>query len=200
MNKNILWILILIIVIGLGVVLLDMEEPPVNDTDSNETATSSEQIRNETEVPQDWQAYENDGFNFTFLYPESAQTRVENKMAKVQLIGPDAEENTELTDGFTLFVHTQESEAPLSELAQEQFAQDTELQESVEEPHQVTVGDREGYEYRIQTGLGSIATHVILPTEGAEYFIVSYTVSGTDEAREEYQEIVDGIISTLTIR
>lgn len=196
-KKTTITLLVIVAIAVIGIVLATGGTETIpND---NATTTPGQNGDQQTSIPDSWQTYENESFDFTFRYPENATTTVENERVKVQVIGPDAQENTELTDGFTLYINQEDipADTDLESVAQNQHEEETQRLESAQEPIAVTIDGREGYEFQVQTELGSIAHHVIVADDAEDRaFHVTYIISGDDDG--SYQETVDDIISTLS--
>lgn len=150
-------------------------------------------------LPDNWQAYASSDFDFTFLYPAGATNGVEAGRAKITVLGADNTANSEITDGFTFFVKTEEvpEDTSLSEFAMELYNAEPERLERIEEPTERMVNGRLIYEFQVETELGKVATHAVFEAEDNRVFVVTYTISGADT--QSYQETIDIMLSSVEV-
>lgn len=182
----------LIAIIVIGIIWF---VPDSNQLDPADNSTTTDEMA--VEVPEDWQTYENDQFDFSFQYPAAATTTVEADRVKVQLIGPDSEPNTEITDGFTFYVHSEElGEATSTEaFARSYYEDQLEHMTVVEEPHEVSVAGKTGYAFILEGQNGSDTVYRVFPAGGDEVYITVSIVSDPND--EGYSDMVDTMTGTF---
>ena len=201
MNKR--FIISLLVIIVLGVVMLvlaqdDQDSTTLDNATTTNTTTTAPQDTQAT-VPADWQQYENPAFDFTFQYPSAATTSVEAGRAKVQLIGPASEPNTEITDGFTFYVRTESfGDATSTEsFAQSYYQEESRRLETIEAPHQISVAGETGYTFTLEGEIGSNTIYRVLPAEGDQVFVTTAIVA--DPNNQGYADMIETMLGTLRV-
>ena len=166
-------------------------ENALDDSFQNATTTDTERIGNS------WQTYENESYPFTFSYPEEASVGVEADRVVVTYIGPDSTPNSEISDGFTFTVETQDKDSSemLQEFAEDIFTERSESLQVVASTSATTVGSANGYEFQVESELGTTVTYVVFQASDQQAFIVSYSVA--DPARRGYDGIIDQMLNSL---
>ena len=161
------------------------------------TENGSGESEGNVDVPASWRTLSNQEFQIVLAYPGEATASTEVGRIKILYIGPTSEMNTELTDGFTFYVHTEEisGNTSVQSRAQEQFEMETERLRRISEPHEIMIGNRTAYEYEIESELGSAVTHVIAEADPDTIFAVSYSVF--DPENRGYQNIINMMLRTL---
>lgn len=192
-------IIVMVALIGVTIYLSfqdDSSSLNLDQMNNNENDIS----QNESEdLPDNWQTYTHSDFDFTFLYPAGATDSVEAGRAKVTVLGANNTANSEVTDGFTFFVRTEDvpEDTSLSEFATELYDAEPERLERVTEPTERMVNGRLIYEFQIETELGTVATHAVFEAEDRKVFVATYTISGTNT--DNYQETVDIMLSSVEL-
>lgn len=192
-------IIIMLALIGVTIYLSfqdDSYSAELVGTNNNEV----ERSQNESEdLPENWQTYANSNFDFTFLYPAGAAESVEAGRAKITVLGADNTANSEVTDGFTFLVRTEDvpEDSSLSEFANQLYSEEILGLESVQEPTERMVSGRLMYEFQVETDLGTTATHVIFESEDNRVFVATYTIS--DMGENSYQETIDIMLSSVEL-
>ncbi len=187
----------MLVLIGITVYLSFQDNPSPTGLDQiSNNENEALQDKNE-DMPDNWQTYANSDFDFTFLYPVGATESVEAGRAKITVLGVDNTVNSEITDGFTFFVRTEDmpEDTSLPEFATELYNAELERLERVEEPTERTVNGRLIYEFKVETELGTVATHAIFEADDNRVFVTTYTISGDDE--NSYQETIDIMLSSV---
>lgn len=186
-------ILVILSITALGYVLFTVYDN-VEGTDQAENGET-----NERGEMTDWPVYTSSVSEISFAYPPNAQVTTEAGMVKVTYLGPNNEPNTEITDGFVLYVdHTDiGEEESLQDLAESRYEEETERLSGVLVPHATTIGDSLAYSFDVETELGPVSTYVV--TRGDEDTVIwfNYTVSGSDS--DQYQNIINGIMQTTNL-
>lgn len=198
MKNFIVTVIVLALLVVGGYYLLSTSPEPQSRDD--QATTTDEQTQNENDVPEGWEQYDSEDFAFMFQHPDGADI-TENQdrgHVRVQVTGPDQEPNTEVTDGFSLWIMQESATTSLRDVADERLADETarEGMDVVEPVATTTVNGATGYSFANTTELGPTSHHVILPATGDAYFDVSYMISG-DERATEYQNTVDQIIKSI---
>ncbi len=191
---HVVGILAVIIIIG-GLSLFFVGQGP---TQPDPETPTGKLVDDQLEVPSNWKRYQNPQFDFSFRYPPEGTTTVEAGQAKITYLGPDNRPGSEITDGFTFYANTLDGAGrSLSEIANDQFGEDSADLEVVTEPNEVTRFERDTYSYEIETMLGPILTHVVLEAEDEQFFEVKYMISGDEDGT--YADYVDMMIDTLRL-
>jgi len=155
-----------------------------------------------TVTPQEvaeWKSYDSESIGFAILYPPDL-TVEETEMGAVHffLFGPTQRQGTEFYDGISLtFDSGSLEERTLEEFVSDrvQELEDESVVEEVTSPQQVTISGISGYSFSV-ISLG-IRTYYYLPKEEDDYLEVA---DGTaDPTGQGYEEVVDTILSTLTL-
>ena len=192
-------IIIMLALIGVTVYLSFQDNPSsqgVNQVNNND----NEVQQNESEdMPDNWQTYSNSDFDFTFLYPVGAAESVEAGRGKITVLGADNTANSEITDGFTFFVPTENlsEDTSLSEFAMELYNAEPKNLERVKEPAERMVNSRLIYEFKVETESGKVATHAVFEADDNRVFVVTYTISGNEQS--SYQETIDIMLSSVEL-
>ncbi len=170
-----------------------------SEEDPGDTATTTPDDNQAATVPEGWEEYENEDFDFTLSHPPEAQMSTEAGQVKVQVLGEDNEPNTEVTDGITGYINTEPiAQEGLETTANQVFTQrEANSQEIVSEVESSSFAERSGYTFQLRNQLGSVTTYHILPASEDRAYIISYTASGSDS--ESYVDTMETIASTLSI-
>ena len=143
-------------------------------------------------------AYSNEDLGFSLMYPEDAtvSTPGANRVT-FKFLGPDNEQGTEITDGFTFTVHREPSVSAQSAQAYAQSLTSEENltpdQEVVAQPEQRQVSGMTAYRYRMETALGPVATtYAFMPSPG-EGYTVTYMIAGSG-----YQNMVNTMLESIS--
>lgn len=196
--------IVVLAVTGLFIYLLlfsgtndDLES--LQDRQQQEEPVLQEAEQEQNLPPITWETYTNEDFNFTFVYPSAASTTVENGRVKVTYLGPENTPNTEITDGFTFYVESVELEEgqTLETFANAQFEQEEDQLEVFVPLRNISIDDKQAYEYQIESMLGLSVTHIMLETEEGIVFVVSYMLAGP--AERGYTGVIAQMIQSLTL-
>jgi len=190
MFKKIIGIIIIALLVISGYFLL----PQKHQQNQTKPDNKNEQT---TTIPQDWKKYTTSTFSFS--HPPEATIESEASKVKVQLIGPDSEEGTEITDGFTFYVEPEElpEGSDLSDFAQSKHDRVTQKLKSLQPPTSTTIGDRSAYKFVVQSELGGGSNRIILEGDNDKAFVISYNVQ--DPNNVGYKEQIEKMIKSLEI-
>ncbi len=145
-------------------------------------------------LPEHWEEYEDQEHDLTFGHPPQAEITEEAGKTKITYVGPDSH-MSEITDGFTFFIHTEELEGmSLEEKAWREFDKETELLESIEEPEPYEYRGYDGYRFLIEGGLGNEITYVVLEKDNRA-IIMSHFIA--DPHERDYHEMVTNIRDSI---
>lgn len=153
------------------------------------------------EVPADWEMYVDEQLNFSIAHPPEATVSEETE-GRVQFtfLGPDNVMGSEITDGFTLTVASENYSQAASFQAYVEQQYDETLQnigEGVEEPFATTFHDRAAYRYVVDTGFGP-TTHLYVAHNVGTTLHLSWNVD--DPNSEGYLDTVDTMLRSLNLQ
>lgn len=165
------------------------------DTDSNGDEGQDDDIGDGSGVvPVGYRLYQSNNLAFSILAPESADIGPEGQShVKIQLLGPDNEPDTEVTDGLTLtvFRDTEVAEYTSVQAYADAVIEDTRAgseNEITSELEARTVNGMTAYRYAYRGALGSEVTeYVFLPDDSEEGYRISYSIA--DPNNEGYESV-----------
>lgn len=190
-------IVLVIVVVGFAGWVKQTDNSSIELPDINWQETEKE----EDEIAEGWKKYTNTEEGFSLQVPAGASTSTEAGRVKVTFLGPNNEPQTEIVDGFTFYVRKLQisEEQNLREKAEEAREDRFEELEVLEQIEEISVEDKEGYKFVLESALGGSVDYLVLPTEESnEAFVISYSIKGEDDDREEYQGMVNRMLSTLS--
>lgn len=192
-------IIIILAFVGYYLVMQGGTEPSPRD-EQPATTTDQGQADQPSVVGENaaWETFESGqltgGFTFTVEHPQPVEA--ENPADDVYsftYVGPASEPNTEITDGFYLVL-----QAALADTL-DAYVSSTEPNGT---PQRVTFNGNPAERFTTTSELGTQPQHIafVLAEQGEQVVVidVSYTLSGTQDARARYQRTVDRMLSTLT--
>lgn len=166
--------------------------------DTGDTATTTPDDNQAATVPENWEEYSSENFDFTFAHPPEAEVSTEAGRVKIQILGENNEEGTEVTDGLTGYIYTEPiAQGGLEATANQIFQEEREGSEGVITP--VESGDfagRSGYSFQLRSQLNSTSTYHVLPASEGQAYIVTYTASGPNS--DMYVDTFETIVSSLS--
>ncbi len=192
MNRSLKIISIVLIIIFAGTVILSLTTNLWFGNEMNQ--------QKEKRSANNWQTFQSDQFDFMFQYPPQAIVDIsdptvadEPKRVRVRLIGPESEPNTEITDGFTFYVHSVEldQKQSLSEIANEIFRIETERREVTNPLQQSEIGNRNAYSFSVRSELGGEVIYEIIEGEAETVFITISVVSSPQNVDRNYRTIIE---------
>jgi hypothetical protein len=145
--------------------------------------------------------YSNDELGFSILRPEEStvhQEGVSGEIIKFRLLGPAAEPNTDITDGFTFTVResTSTSTQNLRSLAEaeliEAMSHAAQANSSLEA---IEINGMSAYRYSYETLLGPTAVDHIFLENGTGY-IATYIIQ--DPGNRGYEQMIHTMLDSLT--
>lgn len=204
-NATPIIVAIVLVLIGIFFYVLFFSEPdtPIDVIpDQDENVLDPDGV--EASVPAGWQTYTSPQDNFTFSYPPQASTSVQSGRTTVTYLGPDNTPGSEISDGFIFDVQTVDvdQEASLLQIAEEQLQSQLEDRGEITgtttattTPRRITVGNKIGYEYELESELGPMITYVVIQADETTAFVASYMVE--DPGNRQYQQMIDTMLQTL---
>ncbi|PSO45037.1 MAG: hypothetical protein BRC25_03395 [Parcubacteria group bacterium SW_6_46_9] len=180
-NTSVVVSVLLIVLVTIGLVVWGTGDQ-VKDGESMQ-ATTTEKATSSTSERDSWIDSEFAGIKFS--HPPEASVSTEAGRAKVQILGPNNEPNTEVTDGITGYLQAVEKEASgLADTAERVFADRSSTpQQVIASTSPATFAGKTGYSFRLQNMLGSETVYYVLPTEQSGLSLVAnFTVSGPNSA------------------
>ncbi|MFB6181957.1 MAG: hypothetical protein ABEJ24_03600 [Candidatus Magasanikbacteria bacterium] len=185
-------ILVLVVLVGGYFVygqFYQHQEPSRSDQPQERAPTLS--------VPEDWDKFTSS--SFSFRHPPKAKIDSEQGRVRLRFIGPGSEKGTEITDGFTLYIGTDQTEEGVSikNLAQSKYESAVKNMKAIQEPKQVNIGKRSGYQFVVQTELGNDSNRIVMRADNNLIFTISYTISDPND--EGYDQLVEKIIRSLEL-
>jgi hypothetical protein len=160
------------------------------NTDSNTATTTESGV---------WQTYEHEDFNFSLEYPPNATAEIENGEVKIQFVGPRNQPNTEIQDGFILYIRTEPMEMDLAILAQRLLDEQPDYAETLEPLRMTFEGGEIVYGFTVRSALGPPIDYRVTEAEPATAFVVSHIVQGDDEAQAAHHTTIERILDSLTL-
>lgn len=187
MAKNTQIILVALIIAVLGVLAFSY-----GGTDqAKQTATTTNAFE---------QTYTTQDGTVTFSYPQRATVTEENNVAKIQILGPGNEPQTEISNGLTGYISLRElGNRPLGLWAELLFAKaKKEGAAGLQKVQEDTFADRSGYSFQVETRLNSTSTHYLLEGDQRHFLHVSYDAVGPDAKR--FTRTFADIVRTVTLQ
>lgn len=185
-------------IIGTAVILALVAYGIWYTQDGGDRADGGAEHASETESGA-WQTYEHEDFSFTLAYPPNATSEIENGEVKIQFMGPRNEPNTEIQDGFTLYVRTEPIEADLAALAQRILDEQPDYAETLEPLRMTFVDGAIVYGFTVRSALGPPVDYRIAEASAETAFVVSYLVQGDEEAQAAHYATIDRIVDSLAL-
>src|SRR5690606_10308053 len=108
---------------------------------------------------------------------EGATVVIEAERAKVQLLGPGNPPNSEVTNGFTLYIDSESTTAGAEAHAEGLLAEQPDYAEVLEPLQSVSVGGQEAYAFTVRSALGTPVTHLVFAANGSAVYVMSYLIS-----------------------
>jgi hypothetical protein len=184
--------IIVIILAGIGGFVLYQQQAP----QTADQATTTDPVL--AEAPADWIQHQ-DNF-LSFAHPTNAEISQEAGRTKIQILGPNNEENTEVTDGITAYLSAT-SAAGISQeaLTERVFADKRQTsQEVIEQPTSTQFAGRSGFWFTLRNQLGSETRTIVIPADKTQTALIgSYTASGQDT--QQYIEQFETIMETTEL-
>jgi hypothetical protein len=146
-------------------------------------ATTTEKATSSISERDSW--IDNEFAGIEFSHPPEASVSTEAGRAKVQILGPNNEPNTEVTDGITGYLQAVEKEASgLADTAEQVFADRSSTpQQVIASTSPATFAGKTGYSFRLQNMLGSETVYYVLPTKQSGLSLVTnFTALGPNSA------------------
>lgn len=197
MHKGYLYIVIILAVSAFLVATFVGSPTADNESEpSSDPSQATPEPSTGTTTPADWERYQGEVLPLTFAHPPEADIRLENGRIKVTVLGPDNTTDSEITDGFTLFIGSDlELGDSLQALAETEYATARVPGEGVTPPQPHAVAGQTAYQFAVRTALGPVATHTIFTTDDT---VVDTTATVIDPHERGYQAMVDRIIATIS--
>jgi len=180
-NTSVVVTILLIVLVTVGLVVWGTEDQAKNGESMQ--ATTTENATSSVKDQDSWNDSEFAGIQFS--HPPEASVSTEAGRAKVQILGPNNEPNTEVTDGITGYLYAVEKEAgSLANTAEQVFADRSSTpQQVIASTSPATFAGKTGYSFRLQNMLGSETVYYVLPTEQSGLSLVAnFTASGPNSA------------------
>lgn len=159
--------------------------------------TNNEQ--NNSFIPEGWNQYTHAQHGLSFFYPPAGEVTIEAGRVKVTYLGPGNTQGSEITEGFTFFVRTEEkdSDTSLETIAEEERERlfEENQDNDIPEPRTMSIGEREVYQFEVESELGTPVTYVVVEGSDTTAFIVSYSAVG--DAQAEYESFIETMIRSL---
>ena len=160
-----------------------------------------DEVQDQTEnggetLPAGWERYQHDEHDFSVAHPKEVVVTAEGEShVRFSFAGPEDEEGTEITDGFTFTVgvHNAQADATLFSFARAQLDERLEVAEEVRPLATTTFEGEVAYTFTAK-GLGEVTTYVFLHT-GNRFLTASYNIADPNDAG--YQEVVNEMLRSL---
>jgi hypothetical protein len=165
--------IIVIILAGIGGFVLYQQQTP----QTADQATTTDPVL--AEAPADWIQHQ-DNF-LSFAHPADAEVSQEAGRTKIQILGPNNEPNTEVTDGITAYLSATSTVGTSQEALTERVFTDKRQtsQDTIEQPTATQFAGRSGFGFTLRNQLGSQTRTIIIPADKKQTALIgSYTASG----------------------
>lgn len=198
MSQTVKNILMVVLLVGFGVFLFALGDgDTTTETPTSSPATSSQETG--TEVPDNWQTYENARFDFRIAHPPETSINTEgpeDRYVKFTVLGPD-NATGDITDGFTFTIgtHNKPADTTLREFVRQRIAEDG-ISELVSQITDTTYKDGQALSYTTEGGFG-ITNYLATEHTNSRIVIISYNIS--DPQDRGYQDIVDSMLNSLEL-
>lgn len=208
MNNRVLVVIVgIVILLFLGFFLFFYDSAERDVIDQNGTrevstttnATSTENGTDSTDGVIGYTNYSNSNLGFSIMRPTDSEVSQEGEnRIKFILLGPENRFGTEITDGFTLTILSDEG-ATASNLRSYAEVRVQEIRNSgseiLNELEARTVNSKAAYRYSFENMLGSETWEYIFLPQNGQGYIASYTV--IDPNNRGYQGIIFNMIESL---
>lgn len=157
----------------------------------------------EQNTPRGFTRYQNDELGFSILRPEEIQIDREgpnSEVVKFTHIGPDAEPQTEITDGYTVSIRRDSSATTtsLDQYLDQRISEIVELSGPLNSnPEPMTLGGMEVYKLTYQGLVGGDMTEYILIGNDHAY---SLTYFVADPNNRDYESTVQTMVESFEIK
>lgn len=209
MKNTLITILVLVLVV-IGLILLapfngeDDNQETATTSDATTTMTDDQETNQQANVPVGWETYRAPDSGLVFQHPPQVIIDTSNsevgdvpQRTRVRLIGPESEENTEITDGFTFYARATSTSGmtSLESLARDILERETERAAVVDQLSETTFGDRRAFQFSVDSELGGEVQHAVVAGEGDTDFVTSFIISGSET--RDYESQIETMIETL---
>ena len=144
-------------------------------------------------VREEFRTYESTEKGLSIDVPIEASLNYEEGRLKVTFVGPDSQ-MAEITDGFTFFIDTIDSDLDVYE---EIFVEETEVLEPISQPQREELFGIEGYSFILEGGLGNEINYFIYQDDDV---VVSISYSIMDPNEVGYIEKIEKIIRSVEVK
>ena len=174
------------------------------DTDPTGIQSDDEQ-RTRPTLPEGWQRFADGAFTFRFMYPHGAEitTNMRRGYVKVQRTGSRQKPNTEVTDGYTVWIRNirqGQATSQLRHVAHDIYEREVTDDNRVEALATTTHNGDTAYTFANTTQLGNTVQHKLWRVPGNSYIYVTYSISGPDDMIGAYRQRVIRILDSVRIR
>lgn len=151
-------------------------------------------------VPSEWKEFRNQTVGLAMYVPADASTELERDLAKVQVLGPDNQPNTEVTDGITFYAgrRVMQDNMNLEQLAQREFARDisSPTTNAVAAPSASSTAMGTMYTYRVSGPSGGVTQRALWQADDDTTFVTTAIVADPED--RGYAGTVDTIQRSLS--
>ncbi|MEX0931873.1 MAG: hypothetical protein WDZ88_03940 [Candidatus Paceibacterota bacterium] len=187
--KNIFWLLIVVLIVG-GSIYLFSQSGTVPELDQ-----FGEDNQNQTNGNESWETYQSNidqELSFSIMHPATTSiSQVQDDVYEIKYIGPNSEQNTEITDGF--YVSLQFTTAT----SLEAYARDSEPVEG--DIQSTSLLGREALTYSLISQLSNQPIeHIVLWADEVNGRLLDITYSVHGNRAEIYRDTVFSILDTIT--
>jgi hypothetical protein len=183
-------IVIILAAIG-GFVLYQQQAPQTADQ-----STTTDPVL--ADAPTGWVTYQNTFLSFA--HPADAEVSQEAGRTKIQILGPNNEPNTEVTDGITAYLSATSTAGISQEVLTERvFAEKRQTSQGIiKQPTSTQFAGRSGLRFTLRNQLGSETHTIVIPADKTQTSLIgSYTASGQDT--QQYIEQFETIMQTTEL-
>lgn len=196
MSRTVKILLALVVLVGIGIWAFSLEDSQTIDDSATSTATNQQ----ETDIPDNWETYENAQYDFAITHPPEASVQAEGAGSqnhiKFTYLGSD-QATGEITDGFTFTVSSYENNdnQTLKDFAEERLENNLQAGEEVAPVEEATFNGRDAYTFTTET-LG-VVEHTVVENDDT-YVVISSNIADPND--EGYEDIVAQMKSSLQLK
>lgn len=196
-------LVLFVIILTAGVYFLNRNNSAITDADprtslptgTSESPSPTSGVQN---IPENWQSYTSEEFDFMIRYPSDVQHETTEEGERFSKLGPTQATGTELFDGISVVI----TSGNLGEDDFETFVQKkyTELKNDPVQPRlgemsEITLAGKNGFAFTVDA-IG-VRTQIYLPKGDDTYLeIINSTVEPTNR-EQTFQKTVDTMLSSL---
>jgi len=150
-------------------------------------------------LPDQWREYTNTAVGISLWHPVGATSVYQSKQKhiRVQFTGANQVANTELIDGFTVWVSAHSTSTPVNQYVENQYSTVGHHVNRLEDVTKMSVRNYVGYTFAVENQLGSVIRYIIWRGNDQRLYNVRFTVAGTNSDISMYQRMINTMIASI---